>query len=139
MLAAVALSLTATSAAFGVQQTSPQRFPGNLDCGDGYQAGVPHNLKIDPPGNGTYDLDPEGQIVIENYDGNSFDWYIPTGSLDIVDAYVVLVKGGPWTNVYFYGSFDDSDKGLTAAVNLNNKHGKTYGISHITFCFDEKA
>ena len=144
--AAMALLLTMASAAVADHAGSGamQTFRGNLTCGDvdGHQAGTPHNYKVDPPRNGTFNLSNGGQVIISNFDGESFDWAIAPASLSIVDAYVILVKGGPYTKAYFYlpsdrDPADDSGTGLTAA--LNERNGKTYGISHITFCFDEKA
>lgn len=148
LMAALALMLTMASAALAEHDSggTMHTFRGNLDCGDigGYQAGTPHNYKVDPPRNGTFTLSNGGQVIISNFDGDSFDWAIAPSSLSIVDAYVILVKGGPYTKAYFYNPADrdpadDSGTGLTAALNPNNRNGKNYGISHITFCFDNKA
>ena len=49
----------------------------------------------------------------------------------------MLVKGGPATMAYFYGTFQDADTKLTAPINGNN--GQPYGISHVSFCFDPKG
>ena len=112
---------------------------GNVRCSVGT-----HLLKIDPVANGTYTLSNGGQIIISNFDGTSFDWAIAPGSLNLIDANVVLVKGGPNTEKYQYLPFSlsgfpahDADQGLTPPLNPNN--GKYYGVSHISFCFDDKA
>ena len=58
-------------------------------------------------------------------------------SLNDIDASVVLVKGGPATMAYFYGTLQDSDVQLSAPI--NPKSGQPYGISHVEFCFDPKG
>ncbi len=111
---------------------------GNLRCGDIAAPGglIAHDVKIDPPANGTYPLSNGGAVKIKNFDGTSFDWEIV--DIHVVDAWVVLVKGGPYTEVYMYANnLVNSDYGLTAAVNAKN--GKYYGVSHISFCFDKKG
>ncbi|MGD2061152.1 MAG: hypothetical protein PVF87_09825 [Acidimicrobiia bacterium] len=61
-------------------------------------------------------------------DGQIFDW------TSTVPVYQVIVKGGPGANVYDYsGAF--SGTGLHAPVNPNN--GNYYGLSHITFCWQQ--
>jgi hypothetical protein len=105
---------------------------GHIDCPVGT-----HLLKIEVPANGVYALSNGGEVIISNFDGTTFDWAIAPGSLHTIDANVVLVKGGPATMAYFYGTFEDDDVRLSAPLNPMN--GKVYGISHIQFCFDPKA
>ncbi|HET8884268.1 MAG TPA: hypothetical protein VFM68_02250 [Candidatus Saccharimonadales bacterium] len=47
----------------------------------------------------------------------------------------VIVKGGPDYVVYNHAPFSQ----LTAPANPNNKHGKTYGISHVIVCSEPKV
>lgn len=102
---------------------------GNYKC-----AGDAYTLKIeaDDLGVGTY-----GAIRITGYDGTYVSWAIAPDYLDVYDASVVVVKGGPNAEVYHYDSWDDYDNGLTAPLNPNND--KWYGISHVQFCFDPKS
>ena len=107
-------------------------FEGGSSC-----SGEEHVLKIDGPGNGTYELSNGGEVVISGYDGRTFDWSIESNSLDVIDAATVIVKGGPNLIAYLYEDGDeDEDTDLTAPMNPNS--GKLYGISHIEFCFDPK-
>ena len=93
-------------------------------------------FKVDPPVNGP--VGPNGEIIISNLDGDSFDWAIAPAFLDDLDMAAVIVKGGPTASVvYIYGDpADDWDTNLQAAWNPNS--GKPYGVSHISFCFDKK-
>ena len=107
---------------------------GNPTCPAGSTSFV---VKVDPPANGTF-----GFVQITNLNDTTFDWNIHPDYLSIVDADIVIVKGGPNALLYDYGSgtdgtADDSGTGLHAPVNAKN--GKYYGLSHITFCFDPKA
>jgi hypothetical protein len=106
--------------------------PGNVTCGGGYAL----ELKIegDDLGVGNY-----GPIDITAYDGKFVSWAINAAYLDVFDANLVLVKGGPNTMGYSYDTFDDWDTNLTAPRNPNGAQPKYYGISHISFCFDPKA
>lgn len=114
--------------------TEPYVVAGNPTCPAGSTS---HVVKVDPGANGTF-----GFVQITNYDGTTFDWNITPAYLNVVDADIVIVKGGPMALFYDYGSVndgtnDDFGTGLHAPVNPNN--GKYYGISHIQFCFDPKA
>ena len=64
----------------------------------------------------------------DNHRGQTF-----TATQD--DVVKVVVKGGPDRTVYTAAPFSD----LTAPVNPNNKHGKTYGISHVIVCNGEEV
>src|SRR5690606_28295250 len=77
---------------------------GNTACSSGTAL-----LKLDPVTNGTHTLSDGSKIIISNYNGKTFDWAIHPDSLHDIDASVVLVKGGPATMAYFYGTLQDSD------------------------------
>ena len=107
---------------------------GNPSCPAGSTSFV---VKVDPPTAGQH-----GFVVITNLTDRTFDWNIHPDYLHVVDADIVIVKGGPNALLYDYGSGydgadDDFGTGLHAPVNPNN--GKYYGLSHIQFCFDPKA
>ena len=61
--------------------------------------------------------------------GPGFNWTSNIG----LDA--VVVKGGPNGNVYVYNPEATADTGLHAPVNPNNN--QFFGLSHISFCYDE--
>ncbi|HEU4319208.1 MAG TPA: hypothetical protein VFS66_03925 [Acidimicrobiia bacterium] len=95
----------------------------NPSCPDGYE-----EYKIDQkPSNGTY-----GNFTILNFvngaSGETFDWS------STVPVFQVIVKGGPTANVYNYDGAT-SGTGLHSPTNPNN--GKYYGVSHVTFCWDD--
>ena len=94
-------------------------------------------FKVEPVANGA--AGPNGQVILSNVDGDSFDWAIAPAYLSSLDIAAVIVKGGPTSSiVYVYGdTTDDWDTNLQAALNPNN--GKPYGVSHIEFCFDKKG
>jgi hypothetical protein len=110
-------------------KVAPTVVPGNPTC---ESLGYAHGLKFDTGEPGTYYGKLGTGKVRWSTDGESVDWKSTFG----VDA--VLVKGGPMANHYAYDPPKEAygDKGLTAPVNPKNKHGKTYGVSHVTFCFD---
>ncbi|HEX6239212.1 MAG TPA: LPXTG cell wall anchor domain-containing protein [Acidimicrobiales bacterium] len=90
-------------------------------------------LKVEPVADGT---DTDGTLsvtidVTETADGPVFDWTSNIG----VDA--VFVKGGPGGLLYVYDPPTEStgDTGLHAPVNPAN--GMYYGLSHLSFCYDE--
>ena len=104
--------------------------PGNPTCEDlGYDFGFKPQPEPPPSGTYPYPHDPNHDVTITT-DGTHFDWQ----STLPVDA--VIVKGGNNANVYEYnpGAFGDSH--LHSPV--NSKNGKTYEISHIDFCWDQK-
>ena len=92
-------------------------------------------FKVEPVANGP--AGPNGEVIISNVDGDSFDWAIAPGFLQSLDIASVIVKGGPNSAiVYVYGdTTDDSDTELQAPLNKD----KPYGVSHIEFCFDKKG
>ena len=81
------------------------------------------------PYDGSYTIDGGNIITISNNDGYSFDW---TSEWPVV---CVIVKGGPVANVYCYDEPSYGDEGMFAPTNPNND--KPYGISHVTFCYNE--
>jgi LPXTG-motif cell wall-anchored protein len=105
---------------------SPTEVPGNARCPEGLT-----ELKVEPVADGTF-TDGTLSVTIDVRDtaeGQVFDWTSNIG----VD--VVIVKGGPNSNVYTYDPESTGDTGLHAPVNPNND--KFFGLSHISFCYDE--
>jgi LPXTG-motif cell wall-anchored protein len=105
---------------------SPTEVPGNAPCPEGLT-----ELKVEPVEDGAFD---DGVLfvtvdVTDTADGPVFSWTSNIG----VD--VVIVKGGPNSNVYTYDPESTGDTGLHAPVNPNND--KFFGLSHISFCYDE--
>lgn len=105
---------------------APTVIAGNPACPAGFE-----ELKVEPPVDGTFtdgalsvtlDFTPDGSSP------TSLDWTSTIG----VD--IVLVKGGPNANAYFYNPEATSDTGLTAPINPENS--KPFAISHVTFCYD---
>ena len=82
-----------------------------------------NELKVDPPTGGNHD---DGVLFVTlTFPGgvpDSVDWTSNIG----VDA--VIVKGGPNANVYLYAE-EFFDTGLVTPP--------TFGISHVSFCYDE--
>ena len=116
--AVASLGLTGVAAA----DAEPTFIAGNPTCasiGGGLQ-----ELKIDPV--------PQGRTTKSGFSiavsGRVFDFTTTTP----VDA--VIVKGGPNALVYRYNEAT-SGSGLHAPVNPSN--GQLYGLSHISFCYDQ--
>jgi hypothetical protein len=104
----------------------PVEQPGNPTCQD---LGYPFELKIDPPASGTYYLpDNSGSVTVNITGPGTFDWSSTFG----IDA--VIAKGGPKANVYSYDPESTGDTNLVTPTNPKNE--KTYGLSHISFCYD---
>jgi hypothetical protein len=105
----------------------PTEVPGNARCPEGLT-----ELKVGnggPPVDGTF-TDGTLSVTIDVRDtaeGQVFDWMSNIG----VD--VVIVKGGPNSNVYTYDPESTGDTGLHAPVNPS---GMFAGLSHISFCYD---
>jgi hypothetical protein len=81
--------------------------------------------------NGTY-THAGNSITITNSDADTFSW------ASEYPVCAVIVKGGPNANVYYYYVYEEpvyGDTGLTAP--FNEQSGKTYNISHVTFCFNK--
>jgi len=106
----------------------------NATCGDLAPEGATWiEFKVEPVKDGTFS---DGTLTVtidvnETEDGPVFDWTSNIG----VDA--VFVKGGPGGLLYVYDPPEEStgDTGLHAPVNPAN--GKFYGLSHVSFCYDE--
>lgn len=112
----------------------PQFVAGNPTCPAGSTSFV---VKVDPPAEGQHNF-----IQITNLTETTFDWNIHPDFLHVVDADVVIVKGGPNALLYNYGlgaDGTDDDFGTGLHAPLNPRNGKFFGLSHITFCFDPKA
>jgi LPXTG-motif cell wall-anchored protein len=118
------------------QQSTPSTsvVEDNQTCADLAPAGATWTeVKVDPVEDGTFgDGTLEVTIdVTETDDGDAlvFNWTSNIG----VDA--VFVKGGPGGLLYIYDPESTGDTGLHAPVNPNND--KFFGISHVSFCYDE--
>jgi hypothetical protein len=129
LAALMTLSIVGAASA-SVTANKHETVAGNPKCPGGFA----YTLKIEDYdlGVGTY-----GAIQITKYDGKYVSWAIAPAYLNVYDANLVIVKGGPNAEIYHYDAWDDYDNDLTAPKNPNN--GKWYGISHIQFCFDPKA
>jgi hypothetical protein len=93
----------------------------NPSCPSGYL-----EVKVDPAASGTFG--PNDEFTISIGSGDVFDW------TSTVPVYQVIVKGGPGANVFNY----DGDMGGTGLHAPDNpKNDKYYGLSHITFCYQE--
>jgi LPXTG-motif cell wall-anchored protein len=113
----------------GSTHVDPTQESGNVPCPEGLT-----DLKVGnggPPVDGTF-TDGTLEVTIDvrdTADGQVFDWTSNIG----VD--IVIVKGGPNSNVYTYDPESTGDTGLHAPVNPNND--MFFGLSHISFCYDE--
>ncbi len=81
--------------------------------------------KIDPVESGTYLFDGGKELTL-TVDGNLVDF---TSNFDVG---VVVVKGGPYADIFTYPAGIRADTGLHAPVNPEN--GEYYGISHVNIC-----
>jgi hypothetical protein len=106
---------------------TPTLVAGNASCPAGTT-----ELKVEPVTDGTFS-DGTLTVTIDVRDtaaGQVFDWTSNIG----VD--VVIVKGGPNSNVYTYVGESMGDTGLHAPA---NRSGTFAGLSHISFCYDVEA
>lgn len=88
-----------------------------------------YSFKIEEYFEGTHVDEVSGNIItISSFTGESFSW---TSEFPVC---AVIVKAGTGVEVY-YPSDPYGGTGLTSPINPNN--GKPYGISHISFCFNE--
>jgi LPXTG-motif cell wall-anchored protein len=87
-------------------------------------------VKLDTGSIGEYTL-LNGKIKVEIYSDNNGQTAVNWESEIPISK--VYVKGGPNGNLYTYDPAKISDTELYPPVNPNNKHGKTYGVSHVTF------
>jgi len=108
---------------------TPVVIDGNPSATDlGYDFGS--KPQPEPPPSGTYTF-PEGGTVTISSDGTLFDWMSDLGIL------AVIVKGGPFANLYEYGPASFGDTALHAPINPGN--GRFYAVSHIEFAYDNAA
>jgi LPXTG-motif cell wall-anchored protein len=106
----------------------------NPTCGDLAPEGATWTeVKVEPVEDGTFG---DGMLevtieITETDDGDPvvFNWTSNIG----VDA--VFVKGGDNGLLYVYDPESTGDTGLHAPVNPNND--KFFGLSHVSFCYDE--
>jgi LPXTG-motif cell wall-anchored protein len=115
------------------ESTTPTSLVGeNATCSDLAPEGATwFELKVEPVKDGTFT---DGTLTVtidvtETEDGPVFDWTSNIG----VDA--VFVKGGPGGLLYVYDPESTGDTGLHAPVNPSND--KFFGLSHVSFCYDE--
>jgi hypothetical protein len=109
---------------------------GNVTCADLAPEGATWiELTVEPVEDGT---STDGTLTVTvdvrtTADGPVFDWTSNIG----VDA--VFVKGGPGGNLYTYDPPAEStgDTSLHAPVNPNNPNDQFFGLSHVSFCYDE--
>jgi LPXTG-motif cell wall-anchored protein len=112
--------------------TSSSLVEGNATCAELAPEGASWTeLKVEPVEDGTFT---DGTLTVtidvtDTEDGPVFDWTSNIG----VDA--VFVKGGPGGLLYVYDPEATGDTGLHAPVNPSN--GKFFGLSHVSFCYDE--
>jgi LPXTG-motif cell wall-anchored protein len=100
---------------------TPTQVPGNAQCPAGTT-----ELKVEPVESGTFTDDTLTVTLVVT--GDTFNWTSNIG----VD--VVIVKGGPNSNVYTYDPESTGDTGLHAPINPNTD--KPFGLSHVSFCYD---
>lgn len=111
----------------------PQFIPGNPTCANFIISDA--ELKTDGVQSTTYD---DGTLFVEVTVRNTalgpvFDYEVISGGT----VAGVVVKGGPDANLYDYDTVGNqtSDEDLHAPVNHQNN--RFYGLSHISFCYDE--
>jgi LPXTG-motif cell wall-anchored protein len=106
----------------GATHVTPTQVPGNATCPAGTT-----ELKVEPVESGTFT---DGTLTVTLVvTGDTFSFTSNIG----VD--VVIVKGGPNSNVYDYRPGESTgDTGLHAPI--NPKTGEPFGLSHVSFCYD---
>ncbi len=105
---------------------APVKVEGNATCAS--LGSGEYELKIEPVDSGTFDVPGFGTVTITS-DRRLLDW----SSSFPINA--VFVKGGPDGNLYVYDPPAMGDTGLHAPI--NDKNGRPYGLSHVSFCYDE--
>jgi hypothetical protein len=105
----------------GATHVTPTQVPGNATCPAGTT-----ELKVEPVESGTFT---DGTLTVTLVvTGDTFSFTSNIG----VD--VVIVKGGPNSNVYDYRPGESTgDTGLHAPANASGQHA---GLSHVSFCYD---
>jgi hypothetical protein len=108
----------------GATHVTPTQVSGNATCPAGTT-----ELKVEPVESGTFT---QGALTVTLVvTGNTFSFTSNIG----VD--VVIVKGGPNSNVYDYRPGESTgDTGLHAPANAS---GQFAGLSHVSFCYDVEA
>jgi hypothetical protein len=109
----------------GATHVTPTQVSGNATCPAGTT-----ELKVEPVESGTFT---DGTLTVTLVvTGDTFSFTSNIG----VD--VVIVKGGPNSNVYDYRPGESTgDTGLHAPI--NPKTGEPFGLSHVSFCYDVEA
>lgn len=105
---------------------------GNVECDATNYAHTSGRINfVDGVFDGTF---PEGFTVTVT-DNKFVSWsYTPVGGM-CLDGVVVIVKGGPGSNVYAYPAGVNGDRGLASPVNTG---GNIADLSNLTFCFNLK-
>ncbi|NLE75859.1 MAG: hypothetical protein GX605_03785, partial [Chloroflexi bacterium] len=127
--AAISFTGWRSSSAVGValqSKVAPVFVSGNPSC---TSLGYAYEYKVDPPTSGAYAIDSFFYVTVAN-DGTYFNWSSNLG----MDA--VIAKGGPSANLYRYIPPAYSDTGLHSP---KGPSGKPYGLSHISFCYNQKS
>ncbi|MGH9252549.1 MAG: hypothetical protein ACRD0W_23980 [Acidimicrobiales bacterium] len=132
LISGLAVAFAALLPSASATHVEPVQVSGNPTCSDLAPDGVTWTeLKVDPVADGTFS---DGTLTVtidvqSTADGPVFDW---TSNIS-VDS--VFVKGGPGGNLYVYDPEATSDTGLHAPV--NPKNSTFFGLSHISFCYDD--
>jgi len=128
---AVAIAAAFVIVGVGAAQPSlrgiePVTMSGNIGCKDLAGLHTNRSVKFEPPTIGE-----SGGIVILN-PGPAVEFY-PVSSNTYIEA--VIVKGGPFSNVYRYPYPVQhwSDSGLVAPMNA--KKGTAYDVGKVEFCY----
>ena len=118
-----ALAFTGVASA---ESPTVTKVDGNPKCSD-VSTGL-HSIKIDPVPQGNTNWGNSNLSGTLSVSGKIVNW-----SSDQAIG-VVIVKGGPNANIYRYDPEATSGSGLHAPLNLKNKNGEYYGLSHVDFC-----
>ena len=116
-------------AAASAASVVPSLHEGNPSCMD---LGYNHELKFDPPSAGSKSGD--GVTVDMSVGADAFGSLVDWTSSAPIDA--VIVKGGPNANVYAYPGESSGDTGLHSPFNGPDNY---YGLSHVSFCWDDQT
>jgi hypothetical protein len=125
-----AAALLSLPAAANAADVAPVSIPGNPTC---LELGYTHELKFDPPAAGTDSADGVTIEMTRDEVSDPLGTLVGWSSSAPIDA--VIVKGGPNANAYVYPAESTGDEGLHTPLN-----GDTYyGLSHVTFCWDDET
>jgi len=78
---------------------------------------------------------PEGLSVKVSSDGKFVTWSYDAPAGKCLEGMSVIVKGGPASNIYTYGSGVTFDEGLASPL-TGGKNQVIAGLSNLTFCFN---